>query len=192
MVRQNETLGVAAGPDVAEADFRQMCASAAQARAAEESGKAMLPFERKLDTLRKQQAKAEDALAASEQRLADRRSDESMAQAKAVIGLFSKERRRAVQGKQRLTEKARVEVEKSRQALSKVQQEMAGVEQERRRALAEIQQRWAGEAARYEEVALTPFKKDVQMELFGVAWLPYHLVQLEGRIHQLAGWQAAS
>ena len=192
MVRQNETLGVAAGPDVAEADFRQMCASAAQARAAEESGKAMLPFERKLDTLRKQQAKAEDALSASEQRLADRRSDESMAQAKAVIGLFSKERRRAVQGKQRLTEKARVEVEKSRQALSKVQQEMAGVEQERRRALAEIQQRWAGEAARYEEVALTPFKKDVQMELFGVAWLPYHLVQLEGRIHQLAGWQAAS
>lgn len=190
IVRQNEILGVAAGPDVAEADFRQMCAAAAQARAAEESSKAVLPFERKLDTLRKQLAKAEEALAASDQLLADRRSDESMAQAKAVIGLFSKERRRALQGKQRLTEKARAEVEKNRQAVSKVQQEMAGVEQERRRALAEIQQRWAGEASRYEEVALTPYKKDVQMELFGIAWLPYHLVQLEGRIHQLAGWQA--
>lgn len=190
IVRQNEILGVAAGPDVAEADFRQMCATAAQARAAEESSKAVLPFERKLDTLRKQLAKAEEALAASDQLLADRRSDESMAQAKAVIGLFSKERRRALQGKQRLTEKARAEVEKNRQAVSKVQQEMAGVEQEKRRALAEIQQRWAGEASRYEEVALTPYKKDVQMELFGIAWLPYHLVQLEGRIHQLAGWQA--
>lgn len=190
IVRQNEILGVAAGPDVAEADFRQMCAAAAQARAAEESSKAVLPFERKLDTLRKQLAKAEEALAASDQLLADRRSDESMAQAKAVIGLFSKERRRALQGKQRLTEKARAEVEKNRQAVSKVQQEMAGVEQEKRRALAEIQQRWAGEASRYEEVALTPYKKDVQMELFGIAWLPYHLVQLEGRIHQLAGWQA--
>jgi hypothetical protein len=38
------------------------------------------------------------------------------------------------------------------------------------------------------QVAANPLKKDILVELFGVAWLPYHVVEAGGRTEELAGY----
>jgi hypothetical protein len=38
------------------------------------------------------------------------------------------------------------------------------------------------------EIPVTPYKKDVLIDLFGVAWMPFHVVQVEGEILELPGF----
>ena len=39
-----------------------------------------------------------------------------------------------------------------------------------------------------EEIAVTPTKSDISVELFGVAWFPYHVVQTPTGILELPGY----
>jgi len=57
--------------------------------------------------------------------------------------------------------------------------------EEMERDLAEIQQKWGDVAADVTEFGVTPYKKDIAVELFGVAWLPYYLVQKDGAFVEL-------
>lgn len=38
------------------------------------------------------------------------------------------------------------------------------------------------------QISVNPLKKDILVELFGVAWLPYHVVEAGGRTEELAGY----
>jgi len=51
-----------------------------------------------------------------------------------------------------------------------------------------LEERWGEVAADITQIAVNPLKKDILVELFGVAWLPYHVVEAGGRTEQLAGY----
>jgi len=36
-----------------------------------------------------------------------------------------------------------------------------------------INDKWAATATKTEDFIVTPFKKDIQVELFGIGWIPY-------------------
>jgi hypothetical protein len=40
------------------------------------------------------------------------------------------------------------------------------------------------------EITVTPLKKDVLLDLFGVAWAPYHVVKIGQEVLELAGYSA--
>jgi hypothetical protein len=37
---------------------------------------------------------------------------------------------------------------------------------------------------------VTPFKKDILIDVFGVAWMPYHVVEVEGKVTQIPGFKS--
>ncbi len=87
-----------------------------------------------------------------------------------------------------MTEQAKAEVNESRQALRDYKEQMASLEAAKAQALAEINEGWGRLAVEISEVTVTPLKKDVLIDLFGVAWLPYHVVKIGDQVEELPGY----
>src|SRR5690606_25444862 len=57
--------------------------------------------------------------------------------------------------------------------LEEIARDMAQAEQDYEAALREINERWARVAAQFEPYVITPYKKDITLDLFGIGWAPY-------------------
>jgi hypothetical protein len=90
--------------------------------------------------------------------------------------------------KRRLTAQAKADVDESKEALEEMQQQIAELEKEKADALEEINQRWSDLANRITEIPITAMKKDVLLDLFGVAWMPYHQVKAGDDEYELPGY----
>ena len=51
-----------------------------------------------------------------------------------------------------------------------------------------IKEKWIEISDDMELIAIHPYKKDILVDLFGVAWLPYHIVEAGGRRFELPGF----
>jgi hypothetical protein len=59
------------------------------------------------------------------------------------------------------------------------------------RVLKEINDKWAKIAMTVEEIKLTPYKKDIAVELYGIGWVPYWYVVLNGQPVMLPAFTAS-
>jgi small-conductance mechanosensitive channel len=193
-VRANETLKVYAGPDVSEGAFRRMCTEAAEEQAEEELDKVEARFERKIESIEKKLSREEQELREDEAELAHRKREELGTHAETLLSLFSR-RRRSVSSslsKRRMTSRAKADVEESQEAIAQFKEELEELAAEMEEALAEVKKRWADIAADTTEIPVTPYKKDIDATLFGVAWFPFHVIQVEGRTEELAGFRVTN
>jgi hypothetical protein len=53
----------------------------------------------------------------------------------------------------------------------------------------EISSRWGEIAGDITEIPVRPYKKDVLLEMFGVAWLPHYVVVQDGELVELPGYK---
>ncbi len=79
--------------------------------------------------------------------------------------------------KRRLTQQAKSDVEESLDAIADYEQQIADLGQERDAAIEEINDRWGDVVNDVSEITVTPKKADIFVNLFGVGWMPYYLVQ---------------
>ena len=91
-----------------------------------------------------------------------------------------------------MTERAQADVEESQEAIEDFKRQIEGLERELKRAIEDVQAKWAEIADDMDEIAGHPYKKDILVDLFGVAWFPYHLVETEGRTLELLGFSSSS
>ena len=192
-VRVNEPLGVYAGPSVSQADFRRMCSEAARTRRDPELQKIQQAYEKKIAPLQQKLDAEKAELAEDENDLNWRRMEEGGQHLLTAIGIFGRgrdKRIRASQAKRRQTQRTEKEVAASRQTIDKLTEQIYALQQEQDRALGETNQRWIDAANQAAETALRPLKKDVIPDLFGLAWLPCHLVQNGDEILELPAYRA--
>ena len=76
-----------------------------------------------------------------------------------------------------MTEQAKSDVEESVDAIALYKKQIADLEKTREDVTAEINDRWGRLVSEMTEVTVAPKKTDVFVNLFGVAWLPYYVVQ---------------
>jgi hypothetical protein len=88
-----------------------------------------------------------------------------------------------------MTERAKADVEESIEVIKELEAEIEELKAEEKEARAEIEERWAEVVEQVDEVLINPYKKDIAVTLFGVAWLPYHLVEAGGRTVELTGFE---
>jgi hypothetical protein len=79
-----------------------------------------------------------------------------------------------------MTEQAKADVEESEDAIAQFKQEIQALELERQEMIDEINARWGDVVNDTSDVTVTPKKTDIYIELFGVAWMPYYLVESGG------------
>ena len=61
----------------------------------------------------------------------------------------------------------------AQEQLKKIVEDMEATEKEVEQALQAVQDKWANMAADVQELSITPFKKDIHVDLFGIGWIPY-------------------
>ena len=76
------------------------------------------------------------------------------------------------------------------QTVADVEQSIENKQADLRRALQAVNDKWAKIASTADEVKLTPFKKDIALQLFGIGWMPLWNVAINGQYVMLAAWGA--
>ena len=90
--------------------------------------------------------------------------------------------------KRRMTAKAKADIEESEEEIEELTEDIVAMEQEAEEALQEVKAKWEAIAAETTTLPVTPYKKDISVDLFGVAWLPYLLVESDGRFLEFTGY----
>jgi hypothetical protein len=194
IVHANEELEVYAGPDITQGKFRQMCSDAASDQHDAEVKKVSAGYETKLKALQEKIDREERELAQDKSKLSARRLDELGTAAETVFSLFSnrKSSRRITSAlsKHRMASDASASVKESVQTIADLQAQIADLEKDKAQAIADADNRWGDIASKDEEITLAALKKDVNVELFGVAWFPYFLVEVGGAQREIPAFGA--
>ena len=193
-VRANDALKQYAGPQVSAADFRKQCAEAARQGRDAELRKVTTAFATKLTSLKDRLKREERELKQDEAELTQRKWEEGsthLENVASLIGFGSKRRLTTSVTRRRLTAQAKADVEESEQAIEEYETQLAALEAEKAATIEEINQRWGEIANQLTEIPVTPFKKDILLDFFGVAWMPFHLVKIGDQVEELPGFRPA-
>ncbi|MBI3739243.1 MAG: hypothetical protein HY258_09380, partial [Chloroflexi bacterium] len=179
--RVNQALKVSAGPDVSQAEFMKACADAARDARDAELKKAVGALDRKIKALEEKIAREERELQQDQTELGQRKTEElgNLAELSAgLVGLTRKKTLTSQLTKHRLTEQAKGDVKESIDSIAQYKTDLADLQIEREQAVTEINDRWGNIVNDISEITVTPKKKsDIYVDLFGVAWMPYYVVQ---------------
>jgi hypothetical protein len=177
--RANEALKVYAGPDVSRAEFMKACSDAASEKRDTEIEKATARLDRQLKTLEDRLAREERELAEDQVEHEHRKWEERGNLAELGAGLLGIGRKKSLStqlSKRRLTEKAKAEVEESIDAIAEFKKQIADLEKQREQMVTELNDKWGRMVNEISEVTVSPRKTDVFVNLFGVGWMPYYIV----------------
>ena len=173
-VKANETLKIYAGPEVDETAFALLCVEAADAPKETELDKVEAQFEKKIEAIETKLDREERELQEDQADLTRRKQEEMATHAETFLSLFSR-RKKSVSSsmtKRRMTGKAKEDVDESIDAIADFKEELDEMAREMKEALQAVEDKWADIIADTSEITVTPFKKDIDAELFGVAWMP--------------------
>lgn len=193
-VQANETLKVYAGPETSTAQFREMCSTAAKKLMEEEEDKVSQTFQKKLDALEEKIRKQTSEVEEQKSELSSRRLEELGTGGEFIFGLFQG-RKKSISSsisKRRMTSQAKANLEQEEDDLKSLQKQLDALEVEMKEALDAVKERWADTATKVSEVPLTPLKKDIFVELFGLVWLPYYLIKVGQDVKEVAAFKTAS
>jgi hypothetical protein len=193
VVRANEKLGIYAGPQVSQAEFRKLCSDAAREGRDAELEKVEKSIQTKLDRIEDRLAREQRELREDESEYSQRKLEEFGTHAENILGLFGGRKRRLTTSlsKRRMTEQAKADIEESKDAIEEFEKDIAELEGELRQATEEVNQKWSDIVDDVTETSVNPYKKDILVDLFGVAWLPYHVVQVRDEVIELPGYGEA-
>ena len=190
-VKTNAKLKIFGGPDVSDEKFNEMCEDAAEEKMKVAAKKIETRFKKKVTSIESKIAREKRELEEDEADYKSRKQEEIVKHAETLFSLFSG-RRRSMSGsisKRRMTSKAKSDIKESEDAIKSFEQELEDVQQEMEDALEELELEWDSIVEDVTEISVTPYKKDIDAALFGVAWLPHHLFQEGDEVDEIVAYQ---
>ena len=185
-LKANPTLKVFGGPQLSAAEFREQCSRAAHSAFEAEAAKIKADSDQKLTALRQKITRQEAEEKQQVDEVNQRREEELGAGGEFVLGLFTKRKRSLSTSltKRRLAEQAKDDLDQVRQQLATLRDQLQALVLVQQNMTQEAQTRWAKTVDDVSEVPLAPQKKDIYLELFGVAWMPYYLLKVGGEMQE--------
>jgi hypothetical protein len=87
-----------------------------------------------------------------------------------------------------MAKQAKGDVDESVDAIKDYEEQIAAIEAEKAAAIQAVNDKWADIASQITEIPIAAQKKDILMDFFGVAWMPYHLVKIGEQLDELPGF----
>jgi hypothetical protein len=190
-VRAHEGLKLYAGPQVSAGDFRTQCADAARSARDKEIEKFESTFEVRLRTLQDKLRREARELKQDEDELSQRKMEETgthLSNIASVLGMGRKRTLTTSLTKRRQTSQAKADVEESLDVIEDLKKQIAEIEEQKVSGIEEINQRWGEVVKDITEIPVMPLKKDVLLDFFGVAWMPFHVVKVGETVEELPGF----
>jgi F0F1-type ATP synthase membrane subunit b/b' len=191
--RANQKLKVFAGPDVTQAEFMKTCSDVAREARDAEIEKKTAQVERKIKTLEDKLEREERELRQDESDLQNRKLEAGANLLELGAGMFGFGRKKSVTTqftKHRLSKQAEENVQESVDVIAQYKKDLVALQSERDDVVAQVNNAWGSVVNEIDEVTITPKKTDIYVKLFGVAWMPYYIVQAGAETLELPAFGA--
>ncbi len=196
-IMTNKALKQYSTPDESKDDFIARCKKAAEEEAKDDLEKIEKSYNSKSSTLDARIKKQKLEIDQKQSTLNARRTDSIVKGASVagnvLMGLLGGKKSgisSAISGssatinKHRMAEEAAARLEQEKQELVVLEEQLAQLKSGMEAEKVDVLEKWQEKAEDVEEIAVAPAKKDIYIELFGIAWLPYYTVKagLEDRL----------
>jgi len=186
-IKANEKLDIYAGPDMSEPEFQRLTEAAAEIASEKELKTLVVAYKKRIERVEDKLTREERELREDEAEYSRRKREEAASHAETVISLFMK-RRKSVSSslsKRSMTERAKEDVEESEDAIEEFKEEIEELEVALKEEIEAVEDKWLAVAGDVSSIAVAPYKKDIAIPMFGIAWLPYYILDDNGREREL-------
>jgi hypothetical protein len=183
-VLYNPTLKIYANPDATASEFGAQSTQIAREQRDAEIDKVTAQFENLMDKLEDKLKRKERELQAEHKELSDRKREQLFTQGEAFLSLLKGRTTYTLSRTSRanrFTRQTEEDLTESQLVIRDIQEEMDKLEQQFEQQLKAVNDKWAKAAADIQEHLITAYKKDIQIDLFGVGWLPHWYVDVNNQ-----------
>lgn len=177
IVPQHTQFKLFGDPDKDPSEFQAQVMHLAREKRDEEVQKLSVRYGDAMDKLEDRLRRKERELEAEKMELRDRRREQLYTTGEAIFSLMRGRTNYTLSRMSRTTRYKRqteVDLKESRDVIGELERQMLTLEEEYQQKLQEVTDRWAAVATRIDELTLTPFKKDIGFDLYGVGWIPHY------------------
>jgi hypothetical protein len=183
-LHQNLTLKLFAQPGQSYAEFLAQCQQTAERKLTEEVQTIRVKYDRQLDRLEDRLFASQRDLKEDREQLRAREAEGRWTGVENLLGLVlgrTPYRPMSTQtSRDRMANKARAEVTQGEETVERLQAQAEAVKREAQAAFESSQSKWAAAAHDIKELRVTPRRSDILVELFGLGWLPYWEITVDG------------
>jgi len=158
-------------------EFRRRCEDAARAKRDKAVKKLEAKYNKQLDRLEKKLDREEQELIDDRTEYEGRKREELLSGGESVLGfILGRRSTRAISTasrKRRLTEQAKADVEESEETIASLNKEIEDLRSELQEELDQAREYWSDVVEQAETVDISPRKRDIDIDLFGVGWAPF-------------------
>ncbi len=176
-------LKVYSEPGESEREFRLRLNQAMREERDEEVDKITRRYQKKIQRLKDRLESAELALAKKEATADARKRETLISVGESILGMFLGRRSTRVasssMSKYRMSSTAKMAAKEAEEKVESYKREIVELEEELRREAERIGDRWEDAAAELEEKPITPRRSDIDLDVFGLAWVPQWQVHFE-------------
>ncbi|MGF1507601.1 MAG: helicase HerA domain-containing protein [Anaerolineae bacterium] len=172
----NPGLKMYCGLGVDRRDFMARVQAVARAQRDQEVDKVASRYDKKLEQLEERYKKAVSRLESEQEELGSRKIEELVTLGESLSQLMKGRAYYTLSRTARMrryTTTSQDQLERKETDIQRIIEQFESTEQEMELALQEVQDKWLQIVQNNEEKEVTPYKKDINLLLFGIGWVPY-------------------
>jgi hypothetical protein len=134
-----------------------------------------------LDKLQDKMEDQERRLTANQQEVKDRKREQMFTTGEAILSIFKGQTNYTVSRMSRagrMSRQTEIDINENRQIIGELEGQMVQLEREYTGVMQQTIDKWAKVATDIQEFAITPFKKDIAVAVYGVGWVPHYYALL--------------
>ena len=175
VIRQNKTLDVTASPEASKEEFEELCRLAAEKKKEIEIEKLDKKFESKKNTLENRIERQELKVEKLKSDLTSRGLDTALKVGESLLKLATKKRLTGLSSsssKVRMTADARNRLKEAEEILENYKDDLTHIEADWEEEKKRVEEELEDSVGDYQEIKLTPTKKNIRITRFGILWIP--------------------
>jgi hypothetical protein len=186
-IKANTALKVYATPGMTSADFQTRCTEAARAAREADRAKVESTFATKISALQRKIDSQTLDVKSAESQVNQRRLEGLATGGSVLIGMLTGRKRSisSTVSKVRMTSAAKDRLTAEEETFKQYNAQMVEMKAQMDLALKTVDDKWEDVVSQVTEVAISPTKSDIFSEVFGVAWVPYYVVDQDGKTLEL-------
>ena len=190
-IMANNKLRIFSSPGVSEAEFRRKAQEAVAEAVEAEVVKASKTYDTKISAMERKIESQELDVKAAESSVSQRRLETFATGGAAVIGMLTGRKRSisSTLSKNRMTSSAKDRLEAEKTTLTQYMEQLEELKKAKEELVAEVKEKWSGTADEISEITIKPARSDIFPDIFAVVWLPYYIVERDGKKVELPAFK---
>lgn len=182
-IKANSTLKVYSTPDMSDSQFEEKCREAAKTAIDAEKAKVTNTFAAKISAMQRKLDSQELDVKAANSQVTQRSIEQFTTGGAAILGMLTGRKRslNSTISKVRMASAAKDKLAAEQETMKQYQEQLNELQSQQAQALATVDEKWNRVITQSSELTINPTKSDIYSEAFGVAWIPYYLVDNAGQ-----------